>query len=128
MTAEENSAKTTLDLVRGMSRPERMALARTLMANERTALSYVTTSIGLLATGYALIALAGHILLQAAGVVGVVVSGIVGAVGYVRYRMMKRALRGVTVRDMVDVAYSVLHDEFGLTSAAASAADVSSDA
>ena len=119
--------KPTPDLIRGMSRSERLALARTLMANQRTVLSYVTTSLGLLATGYGLIALTGRMLLQAAGVVGLALSGIVVIAGYVRYRTMKRALGRFTASDMVGLGYSLLHDEAGLASDEASAADVSSD-
>ncbi len=104
------------DLIRGMSRTERLALARTLMANQRTVLSYTTTSLGLLATGYGLIALTGNMFLQAAGVVGIALSGIVVVAGFVRYHTMKRALGRFTVRDMADLEYSLLHDEAGLAS------------
>jgi len=111
MTAGKPSIELTPDLIRGMSRTERLALARTLMANQRTVLSYVKTGIGLLATGYGLLVLTGSVLLQAAGVGALALSGIVGVVGYARYRTMKRALGRVTVNDIWEVGYSLLHDE-----------------
>lgn len=61
---ESGSPKLNPDITRGLPRTQRMALARTLMANERTVLSYVRTAIGLLATGYGLVALMEHPLLQ----------------------------------------------------------------
>jgi putative membrane protein len=127
MTAGKPSIKLPPELIRAMSRSERLALARTLMANQRTVLAYVTTSLGLLAGGYGLIVLTGHMLLQAAGVVGLALSGIVVILGLVRYRRMKRALGGVTASHILDVGYSLLHDEAGLASDDASAPDVSSD-
>jgi uncharacterized membrane protein YidH (DUF202 family) len=111
MTVEQPSTMLTSDLIRYMSRSERLSLARTLMANQRTLLSYVTTSIGLLAAGYGLIALTGHILLQAAGVVAGVLAGIVAISGYLKYRAMRRALGKITASDLLEAGYSLLYDE-----------------
>jgi putative membrane protein len=122
MTAGKPSGELTPDLIRLMSRSERLSLARTLLANQRTLLSYVKTAIGLLAAGYGLIALTGHILLQAAGVVGLALSGTVATVGYVKYRAMGRALGRITASHLLEVGYSLLHDEAGLASDDASAA------
>lgn len=121
---ESGSPKLTPDIVRGLSRTQRMALARTLMANQRTVLSYVRTAIGLLATGYGLIALTGHPLLEAAGVGAMAISGLVVILGFVRYHTMRKAI-GFTPREMVSLEYSLLHDE--VASDDASVAAVSSD-
>ena len=121
---ESGSPKLTPDIARGLSRTQRMALARTLMANQRTVLSYVRTAIGLLATGYGLVALTGHPLLEAAGVGAMAISGLVVILGFVRYHTMRKAI-GFTPSEMVSLEYSLLHDE--VASDDASVAAVSSD-
>lgn len=110
MAAGKRSHKLTTDLIRVMARSERLALARTLLANERTVLSYAKTCIALLATGYGLLALAGHQLLQAAGVVALLLSGIVWVSGFVKYRAMKRALGHVTASHLLDIGYTLLQE------------------
>jgi putative membrane protein len=122
MAAGRGSHELTTDLIRVMSRTERLALARTLMANQRTVLSYAKTCIGLLAAGFGLLALAGHQLLQAAGVAAATLSLITGVAGFVRYRAMKRALGHVTASHLVDVGYSLLQEEAATASDDASAA------
>jgi len=111
MAAGRDSHELTIDLIRLMSRTERLALARTLLANQRTVLSYAKTCIGLMAAGFGLFVLAGHPLLQAAGVVAAMLSLIVGIAGFVRYRAMKRALGHVKASHLLDVGYSLLHEE-----------------
>ncbi len=116
-TGRQSSELTTdLILIRAMSRSERLALARTIMANQRTVLSYATTCLGLLATGYALLALTGHTLLQAAGVVALALCGAMGFSGYMRYRAMRKALGKITASHLLHVGHSLLHDEAGSAS------------
>jgi len=122
---KSGSPKLTPD-IRRLSRTQRMALARTLMANQRTVLSYVRTAIGLVATGYGLVALADHPLLQATGVGAMAISGLVVILGFVRYHTMRKAI-GFTPREMVSLEYSLLHDEVWLASDDASGAAVNSD-
>lgn len=114
MTAGTHPRGLTTDLIRVMSRSERLDLARTIMANQRGLLAHTMTCMGLLATGYGLLSLTGHIFLQAAGVVGLMLSGIVGIVGYVRYRAMRRLLGGITAGHLLEVGLSLLKDEAGL--------------
>lgn len=122
---ESGSPKLTPDIARGLSRTQRMALARTLMANQRTVLSYVRTAIGLLATGYGLVALAEHPLLEAAGVGAMAISGLVVILGFVRYHTMRKVIGRFPPSEMVSLEYSLLHDE--VASDDASVAAVSSD-
>ena len=100
---ESGSPKLNPDISHGLSRTQRMALARTLMASQRTVLSYVRTAIGLLATGYGLVALTGHPLLEAAGVGAMVISGLVVIQGVARYHRMRKTIGGFTPGESVSL-------------------------
>jgi hypothetical protein len=113
MTTGRQSVPLNADLIRVLSRTERLALAQTIMANQRTFLSYVTSCIGLLATGYGLIKLADHPLLQAAGFLPLALSVAFGISGFARYRAMYRLLGRITAGQLLRIGLSLLHEEAG---------------
>ena len=70
-----------------------LALGRTMMANERTLLSFVRTSLGLLGGGIALIKFLEHPGFVALGWILVVASVVFLIWGIKRYRYIKRLLQ-----------------------------------
>jgi inner membrane protein YidH len=78
-----------------MTPPERLDIdVRFLLANERTLLAWLRTALALMAGGVALVQLADNRhLLQAVGVALLVLGGIAGIIGHVRYRVAQQAIR-----------------------------------
>jgi putative membrane protein len=69
---------------------------RFLLANERTLLAWIRTSLALLAGGFALAHISGDVSTvgRAAGIVAVIFGGTLSLIGYSRFRAADRAIRG----------------------------------
>jgi len=72
---------------------DHLAIDRTILANERTVLSYVRTSLALIAAGGALIHFFAEQWIKGAGVILVMIGGVILIVGYLRYRKMDRLIK-----------------------------------
>ena len=77
------------------TRRDTLALTRTALANERTLLAYMRTALALLATGILLLKFFEAGLLMMAAWIGIVVGFAVLAVGFNRYRRVKRIMNEV---------------------------------
>jgi len=73
-----------------------LALDRTILATERTYLSYCRTAVGLLASGLAMAEFLSYPFLGMMGRVIVISAPIVFLVGLVKYIARKKKLRGIT--------------------------------
>ena len=99
--------------VRSLAFSQRLALARTLMANQRTGLSYLKAVLGLLASGYALIKIGGHPLLEAFGVMGLIGGVLVMIAGLQHYFHMRTALSKLSIKHMKGLELLLMEPEPG---------------
>lgn len=80
-----------------------LAIGRTIMANERTLLAFLRTSLGFFFGGIALIKYLKHPLIQVIGWVSIFLAPVFLVWGLYRYKQVKKVLKGVTPRELVTV-------------------------
>ena len=80
-----------------------MAIGRTIMANERTLLSFLRTSLGFFLGGIALIRYLRHPIIEGLGWVFILLAAVLLVWGLYRYRRVRTVLKTVTPKELVSV-------------------------
>lgn len=78
------------------------------MASQRTMLAYISRALGLVATGYALVKIEDHPILEVLGVCGLLAGLAVFIVGVRQYRIMDRSLGKIRPRHLLSLDYSLI--------------------
>ena len=80
-----------------------LAIGRTIMANERTLLAFLRTSLGFFLGGIALIKYLKHPIIEGLGWVFILLAAVFLVWGLYRYWHVKKVLKAVTPKELVTV-------------------------